>query len=134
MCFLSVFLVSNYNNNKKDLPRLVWIIWAGKVKKTSSSVRIEQPSFNSLKWSLSSIAQFLHMNGCGVVHLSLFAFTCHLFAVDVTVVVLVKHGTTAELIIVLFFNFQDILFDSTTQLVKKFVLHTNYPGHYNFNM
>ncbi|XP_065353913.1 PHAF1 protein CG7083 [Cloeon dipterum] len=28
----------------------------------------------------------------------------------------------------------DILFDSKTQLVKKFVLHTNYPGHYNFNM
>uniref|UniRef100_A0A3P9J0I8 Chromosome 16 open reading frame 70 n=1 Tax=Oryzias latipes TaxID=8090 RepID=A0A3P9J0I8_ORYLA len=37
-----------------------------------------------------------------------------------------------------FFNFftlgVDILFDSTTHLVKKFVLHTNYPGHYNFNM
>uniref|UniRef100_A0A3P8X254 Phagosome assembly factor 1 n=1 Tax=Cynoglossus semilaevis TaxID=244447 RepID=A0A3P8X254_CYNSE len=28
----------------------------------------------------------------------------------------------------------DILFDSTTHLVKKFVLHTNYPGHYNFNI
>uniref|UniRef100_A0A3B3I521 Phagosome assembly factor 1 n=1 Tax=Oryzias latipes TaxID=8090 RepID=A0A3B3I521_ORYLA len=37
-----------------------------------------------------------------------------------------------------FFNFftlgVDILFDSTTHLVKKFVLHTNYPGHYNFNI
>lgn len=30
--------------------------------------------------------------------------------------------------------FQDILFDSTSHLVKKFVLHTNFPGHYNFNM
>lgn len=29
---------------------------------------------------------------------------------------------------------QDILFDAKTQCVKKFVLHTNYPGHYNFNM
>lgn len=29
---------------------------------------------------------------------------------------------------------QDILFDSTSHLVKKFVLHTNFPGHYNFNM
>uniref|UniRef100_A0A3Q2GNS9 Phagosome assembly factor 1 n=1 Tax=Cyprinodon variegatus TaxID=28743 RepID=A0A3Q2GNS9_CYPVA len=29
---------------------------------------------------------------------------------------------------------KDILFDSTTHLVKKFVLHTNYPGHYNFNI
>ncbi|XP_049578787.1 phagosome assembly factor 1 isoform X1 [Syngnathus scovelli] len=37
-----------------------------------------------------------------------------------------------------FFNYftlgVDILFDSTTHLVKKFVLHTNYPGHYNFNI
>lgn len=30
--------------------------------------------------------------------------------------------------------FQDILFDASTQRTKKFVLHTNYPGHYNFNM
>lgn len=29
---------------------------------------------------------------------------------------------------------QDILFDSSSHLVKKFVLHTNFPGHYNFNM
>ncbi|XP_046474279.1 PHAF1 protein CG7083 isoform X1 [Neodiprion pinetum] len=28
----------------------------------------------------------------------------------------------------------DVLFDAKTQWVKKFVLHTNYPGHYNFNM
>ncbi|CAH2986718.1 unnamed protein product [Chilo suppressalis] len=28
----------------------------------------------------------------------------------------------------------DILFDARTHQVKKFVLHTNYPGHYNFNM
>ncbi|KAF3854463.1 hypothetical protein F7725_022518 [Dissostichus mawsoni] len=37
-----------------------------------------------------------------------------------------------------FFNYftlgVDILFDSTTHLVKKFVLHTNFPGHYNFNI
>uniref|UniRef100_A0A7N6BRZ1 Uncharacterized protein n=1 Tax=Anabas testudineus TaxID=64144 RepID=A0A7N6BRZ1_ANATE len=37
-----------------------------------------------------------------------------------------------------FFNYftlgVDILFDSTSHLVKKFVLHTNYPGHYNFNI
>ncbi|KAF4526399.1 hypothetical protein B566_EDAN012690 [Ephemera danica] len=28
----------------------------------------------------------------------------------------------------------DMLFDAKTQRVKKFVLHTNFPGHYNFNM
>jgi len=28
----------------------------------------------------------------------------------------------------------DILFDARTNSVKKFVLHTNFPGHYNFNM
>uniref|UniRef100_A0A0K2V117 Uncharacterized protein n=3 Tax=Lepeophtheirus salmonis TaxID=72036 RepID=A0A0K2V117_LEPSM len=28
----------------------------------------------------------------------------------------------------------DILFDAKSNSVKKFVLHTNYPGHYNFNM
>ncbi|XP_013138222.1 PREDICTED: UPF0183 protein CG7083 [Papilio polytes] len=28
----------------------------------------------------------------------------------------------------------DVLFDARTHRVKKFVLHTNYPGHYNFNM
>ncbi|KAK6622400.1 hypothetical protein RUM44_002211 [Polyplax serrata] len=28
----------------------------------------------------------------------------------------------------------DILFDASSQKAKKFVLHTNYPGHYNFNM
>ncbi|KAM6945897.1 phagosome assembly factor 1 [Aplochiton taeniatus] len=37
-----------------------------------------------------------------------------------------------------FYNYftlgMDVLFDSTTQLVKKFVLHTNFPGHYNFNI
>ncbi|CAH1992618.1 unnamed protein product [Acanthoscelides obtectus] len=37
-----------------------------------------------------------------------------------------------------FFNYfslgMDVLFDATTHLAKKFVLHTNYPGHYNFNM
>jgi len=31
-------------------------------------------------------------------------------------------------------SLQDILFNAKTQCVKKFVLHTNYPGHYNFNM
>ncbi|XP_072135497.1 phagosome assembly factor 1 isoform X1 [Mobula birostris] len=37
-----------------------------------------------------------------------------------------------------FFNYftlgVDVLFDATTHQVKKFVLHTNYPGHYNFNI
>ncbi|XP_050671398.1 PHAF1 protein CG7083 [Leptidea sinapis] len=37
-----------------------------------------------------------------------------------------------------FFNYftlgLDVLFDARTHRVKKFVLHTNYPGHYNFNM
>jgi len=28
----------------------------------------------------------------------------------------------------------DLLFDARTNCVKKFILHTNYPGHYNFNM
>ena len=31
-------------------------------------------------------------------------------------------------------TFQDILFDARTNAVKKFILHTNFPGHYNFNM
>lgn len=29
---------------------------------------------------------------------------------------------------------QDVLLDANRHTVKKFVLHTNYPGHYNFNM
>ena len=29
---------------------------------------------------------------------------------------------------------QDILFDAKNNKVKKFILHTNFPGHYNFNM
>ena len=29
--------------------------------------------------------------------------------------------------------FQDILFDANVHRVKKFILHTNYPGHYDFN-
>ncbi|XP_050293165.1 PHAF1 protein CG7083 [Anthonomus grandis grandis] len=37
-----------------------------------------------------------------------------------------------------FFNYftlgLDVLFDARSHLAKKFVLHTNYPGHYNFNM
>lgn len=37
-----------------------------------------------------------------------------------------------------FFNYFtlgiDILFDARTQRCKKILLHTNYPGHYNFNM
>ncbi|XP_034947426.1 UPF0183 protein CG7083 [Chelonus insularis] len=37
-----------------------------------------------------------------------------------------------------FYNYftlgMDVLFDARTHCVKKFVLHTNYPGHYNFNM
>ncbi|GIX90612.1 UPF0183 protein C16orf70 homolog [Caerostris extrusa] len=28
----------------------------------------------------------------------------------------------------------DVLFDAKSHRVKKFILHTNYPGHYNFNM
>jgi len=37
-----------------------------------------------------------------------------------------------------FYNYfimgMDILFDAKTNRVKKFILHTNFPGHYNFNM
>lgn len=37
-----------------------------------------------------------------------------------------------------FFNYFtlgiDILFDARSQKAKKFILHTNFPGHYNFNM
>ncbi|KAL5477986.1 hypothetical protein EMCRGX_G024858 [Ephydatia muelleri] len=37
-----------------------------------------------------------------------------------------------------FFNYLtlglDILFDATTHKAKKFILHTNYPGHYDFNI
>nr|CAG4651856.1 EOG090X06XP [Triops cancriformis] len=37
-----------------------------------------------------------------------------------------------------FFNYFtlgfDLLFDGSSHLLKKIVLHTNYPGHYNFNM
>ncbi|KAJ6648019.1 PHAF1 protein, partial [Pseudolycoriella hygida] len=37
-----------------------------------------------------------------------------------------------------FFNYftlgLDVLFDARTQRCKKIILHTNYPGHYNFNM
>lgn len=37
-----------------------------------------------------------------------------------------------------FFNYVtlgvDILFDASIHRVKKFILHTNYPGHYDFNM
>ncbi|GFS75760.1 UPF0183 protein C16orf70 homolog [Nephila pilipes] len=28
----------------------------------------------------------------------------------------------------------DVLFDAKSHRVKKFILHTNYPGHYNFNI
>ena len=31
-------------------------------------------------------------------------------------------------------SFQDLLFDAKHNKVKKFILHTNFPGHYNFNM
>ncbi|XP_037950161.1 UPF0183 protein CG7083 [Teleopsis dalmanni] len=38
----------------------------------------------------------------------------------------------------IFFNYFtlgiDVLFDARTQQCKKFILHTNYPGHFNFNM
>lgn len=37
-----------------------------------------------------------------------------------------------------FYNYltlgMDVLFDAQSHAVKKFVLHTNYPGHYNFHM
>jgi len=33
-----------------------------------------------------------------------------------------------------FILLQDILFDAVSHRAKKFVLHTNFPGHYNFNM
>ena len=31
-------------------------------------------------------------------------------------------------------SFQDVLFDANVHRVKKFIMHTNFPGHYNFNM
>lgn len=31
-----------------------------------------------------------------------------------------------------FFVLQDVLFDATTNSVIKFILHTNFPGHYDF--
>ena len=37
-----------------------------------------------------------------------------------------KHGSHRTL--------QDILFDARVHRVKKFILHTNFPGHYDFNM
>ena len=33
-----------------------------------------------------------------------------------------------------YLTLQDILLDANTHKVKKFILHTNFPGHYNFNM
>lgn len=38
------------------------------------------------------------------------------------------------LLVIILFSRQDVLFDAKTQRMKKFILHTNYPGHYNFNM
>lgn len=32
------------------------------------------------------------------------------------------------------FYFQDILFDASSHKVKKIIMHTNFPGHYNFNV
>jgi hypothetical protein len=31
-------------------------------------------------------------------------------------------------------SFQDVLFDAVSHTAKKFVLHTNCPGHYDFEM
>lgn len=57
-----------------------------------------------------------------------------LFGVGMVVEKLVCLNVTQKQPYVWCIIFQDILFDSTNHLVKKFVLHTNYPGHYNFNM
>jgi hypothetical protein len=49
-----------------------------------------------------------------------------------------KHKQTVSEHSDYFFNYftmgMDVLFDAVTHTVKKFVLHTNYPGHYNFGM
>ncbi|KAL8608778.1 hypothetical protein ACOMHN_065515 [Nucella lapillus] len=44
------------------------------------------------------------------------------------------HSTTADYFYNYFTLGLDILFDAVTHRVKKFVLHTNYPGHYTFNI
>lgn len=48
------------------------------------------------------------------------------------------HRRSASLKSDYFFNYftmgMDILFDAKNNRVKKFILHTNFPGHYNFNM
>jgi len=48
------------------------------------------------------------------------------------------HRKTASLKSDYFYNYfqmgLDILLDARSNTVKKFILHTNFPGHYNFNM
>lgn len=48
------------------------------------------------------------------------------------------HRKAASLKSDYFFNYfqmgLDVLLDARTNTVKKFILHTNFPGHYNFNM
>jgi len=48
------------------------------------------------------------------------------------------HRKTASLKSDYFYNYfqlgLDILMDARSNTVKKFILHTNFPGHYNFNM
>lgn len=48
------------------------------------------------------------------------------------------HRKSAALKSDYFYNYfligMDVLFDARTNRVKKFILHTNFPGHYNFNM
>lgn len=48
------------------------------------------------------------------------------------------HRKSASLKSDYFYNYftmgMDILFDAKNNKVKKFILHTNFPGHYNFNM
>lgn len=48
------------------------------------------------------------------------------------------HRRSAALRSDYFYNYftigMDILFDAKNNKVKKFILHTNFPGHYNFNM
>jgi len=48
------------------------------------------------------------------------------------------HRRSASLRSDYFYNYftmgLDILFDAKNNKVKKFILHTNFPGHYNFNM
>ena len=47
---------------------------------------------------------------------------------------MVRYHISFGILILSTFMLQDILFDAKNNKVKKFILHTNFPGHYNFNM